>query len=194
MQSGKFTTLQKISKQKKAATPIETEVANAFLALESPETHDLKFLSAREFEVSPGKKAVIIVVPYVQRKAFHDQAKFIPELEKKLGGKHVVVIAKRRILPPQSRKSHVHRQKRPRSRTLTAVHDAILEDLVYPAEIIGKRLNVRVDGTRLLKVHLDNKERANFVLEHKLDTFASVYKRLTGKNVAFEFPQHKHTN
>jgi small subunit ribosomal protein S7e len=35
---------------------------------------------------------------------------------------------------------------------LTAVHDAILEDLVFPAEIIGKRINVRVDGTKLLKV------------------------------------------
>ena len=73
MEGGKFTTLQKIAKQKRAATQIETDVANAFLALETPETRDLKFLSAREFEVSQGKKAVIIVVPYVQRKAFHDQ-------------------------------------------------------------------------------------------------------------------------
>jgi hypothetical protein len=29
-------------------------------------------------------------------------------------------------------------QKRPHSRTVTAVHDAILEDLVYPVDIIGK--------------------------------------------------------
>ena len=38
------------------------------------------------------------------------------------------------------------------SRTLTAVHDAILEDLVYPAEIVGKRIRVKLDGSRLIKV------------------------------------------
>jgi len=38
------------------------------------------------------------------------------------------------------------------SRTLTAVHDAILEDLVFPSEIVGKRIRVKLDGSRLIKV------------------------------------------
>lgn len=42
--------------------------------------------------------------------------------------------------------------QRPRSRTLTAVHDAILEDLVYPAEIVGKRVRYRIDGSKIMKV------------------------------------------
>lgn len=42
--------------------------------------------------------------------------------------------------------------QRPRSRTLTAVHDAILEDLVYPAEIVGKRVKYRIDGSKIMKV------------------------------------------
>ena len=32
----------------------------------------------------------------------------------------------------------------PSSRTLTSVHSAILDDLVFPAEIVGKRMRVKV--------------------------------------------------
>jgi small subunit ribosomal protein S7e len=78
-------------------------------------------------------------------------------------------------------------KKRPRSRTLTAVHDAILEDLVFPSVIVGKRIRVKLDGSRLIKIHLDKAQQNN--VEHKVETFSGVYKKLTGKNVNFEFPE-----
>jgi len=53
------------------------------------------------------------------------------------------------------------------SRTLTAVHDAILEDLCYPSEIVGKRIRIKLDGTRLVKVHLDKAQQTN--VEHKVN-------------------------
>jgi len=80
-------------------------------------------------------------------------------------------------------------QKRPDSRTVKKVHEAILDDLVFPAEIIGKRTRVRLDGSKLLKVHLDNKEKTNLVHDLKLETFTHIYKKLTGREVVFEFPQ-----
>jgi len=40
---------------------------------------------------------------------------------------------------------------------------------------------------RLFKVHLDKNQQTN--IEHKLDTFSAVYKKLTGKEVTFEFPE-----
>merc|ERR1739838_771643 len=103
-------------------------------------------------------------------------------------GKQVVFIAQRRILPKPTRKANKLKQKRPRSRTLQAVHNNILDDLVYPAEIVGKRIRIRLDGSRLFKVHLDKTQQTN--IEHKTDTFASVYKKLTGKEVTFEFPEN----
>merc|ERR1712181_157973 len=85
------------------------------------------------------------------------------------------------------KKANKLKQKRPRSHTLMAVHTAILDDLVYPAEIVGKRIRIRLDGTRLFKVHLDKTQQTN--IEHKTETFSSVYKKLTGKEVNFEFPE-----
>ena len=78
--------------------------------------------------------------------------RLVRELEKKFSGKHVVFIAQRRILPKPTRKANKLKQKRPRSRTLMAVHNAILDDLVSPAEIVGKRIRIRLDGSRLFKV------------------------------------------
>ncbi|WAR24249.1 RS7-like protein [Mya arenaria] len=116
------------------------------------------------------------------------QTRLVRELEKKFSGKHVVFIAQRRILPKPTRKTkRKQKQKRPRSRTLTSVHESILDDLCFPSEIVGKRIRIKLDGSRLIKVHLEKTQQTN--IEHKLDTFTAVYKKLTGKDVNFEFPE-----
>merc|ERR1712150_326743 len=134
-----------------------------------------------------GRRAIVIFVPVPQLKAFQKiQPRLVRELEKKFSGKHVVFVANGRILKKPAKNNQVKRQKRPFSRTVTAVHTAILEDLTYPVEIVKKRTRVRSDTTKLLKVYLDPKEQQH--VETKVDTFAAVYKRLTGKEIAFEFP------
>lgn len=112
------------------------------------------------------------------------------ELEKKFSDRHVLFVAQRRILPRPKRSANsrtTQTQKRPRSRTLTAVHDAILTDLVYPVEIVGKRIRTKEDGSKTIKVILDEKERGG--VDHRLDAYGEVYRRLTGRAVVFEFPQ-----
>ncbi|KAH9991648.1 40S ribosomal protein S7 [Russula compacta] len=170
----------------------ETAVAQALLDLENSvpdlksELRPLQISAAREVDVRGGKKAIVVFVPVPQLKAFHKvQARLTRELEKKFSDRHVVFVAQRRILRKPTRSSRV-KQKRPRSRTLTNVHEKILEDLVFPTEIVGKRTRVNQDGSKLLKVFLDAKDSTS--LEYKLDSFSSVYRRLTGKDVVFEFP------
>uniref|UniRef100_A0A2K6SST3 40S ribosomal protein S7 n=1 Tax=Saimiri boliviensis boliviensis TaxID=39432 RepID=A0A2K6SST3_SAIBB len=153
----------------------ESGISQAVLELEM--NSDLKaqlrepnIMATKEIEVGGGWKAIINFVP------------------KKFSGKHVVFIAQRRILPKPTRKSRTkNKQKCPRSRTLTAVHNAILEDLVFPSEIVGKRIRVKLDGSQLIKVHLDKAQQNN--VEHKVETFSGVYKKLMGKDVNSEFPE-----
>ena len=103
-----------------------------------------------------------------------------------VSGKHVVIVAQRTILGKSYARSTKTKGPRPRSRTLTAVQDAILEDLVFPTEIVGKRTRCKLDGSKELKVLLDAKDIVN--TDTKLDTFSDVYKILTNKQVSFEFP------
>ena len=48
------------------------------------------------------------------------------------------------------------------------VHNNILEDLCFPAEIVGKRIRVKLDGSRLIKVHLDKNQQTT--VEHKVSS------------------------
>lgn len=170
------------SAKKTTQALFDLEATNAEL---KADLRDLYITGAKEIDVAGGgRRAVIVQVPYRLLKAFHKvQQRLVRELEKKFSGKDVVIVANRRILPPSS--SGVS-NARPRSRTLTAVHEAILGDLVFPTEIVGKRIRYRVDGSKVMKVFLDPKDRNT--TEYKVDTFAGVYKKLTGKDVAFEFP------
>jgi small subunit ribosomal protein S7e len=176
------------------ADAFEEQISQALLELElnsdlRAQLRELFISGAKEIDVGGGKKAIVIFVPVPHLKSFQKiQIRLVRELEKKFSGKYVVFLAKRRMLPKPTRKMRSKsKQKRPRSRTLTAVHEAILEDLVYPAEIVGKRIRVKLDGARLIKVHLDKSQQTN--IEHKVDTFGAVYKKLTGKHVTFEFPE-----
>ncbi|EMR10517.1 hypothetical protein PNEG_01227 [Pneumocystis murina B123] len=169
-------------------TDLERTVAQALFDLETVpdlkrELRPLQIVAAREVDVGRGKKAIIIFVSPSLLKLYHKiQPRLVRELEKKFSDRHVVFVGQRRIIPKPGRRSH-QKQKRPRSRTLTSVHEKILEDLVFPAEIVGKRIRVCMDGKRILKVFLDNKDVAS--IDYKLDSLQNIYNKLTSRQVVF---------
>merc|ERR1719337_239407 len=142
---------------------------------------------AKEVEVKQFK-AVIVYFPFrVWKNVKKIQARLLRELEKKFNKRKVVFVANRTIIDKNFGRRGM--KVRPRSRTLTNVHEAILEDIVGPTEIVGKRTRISVDGSKLLKVYLDPKEKEKGDIEGKLSTFSSVYKALTNKEASFMFPE-----
>merc|ERR1712126_266208 len=144
----------------------EQSISQALLDLEmnsdmKSQLRDLHVTAAKETDVGGGKKSVIVFVPVPQLKDYRKiQTRLVRELEKKFSGRHFVFVAQRRILPKPTKKSrNALKQKRPRNRTLTSVHSAILDDLVFPAEIVGKRMRVKLDGSRTTKVFLDKAQQ-----------------------------------
>lgn len=179
-------TRKKILKEKGAApTSLEEEVAKALFDIEvSPscdfkaELREIYISDATEIEVGKGGAAVIVHIPFRAWKfAKKIQARLIKELEKKFSRKHVILVANRTILDKDFRRKGM--KVRPRSRTLTAVHEAILEDVVGPTEIVGKRTRIGVDGSKTMKILLDPRDkdwRFGTLVEVKLKVKASSWK------------------
>merc|ERR1719188_2554037 len=132
---------KKIVKDKGATpTELEEEVAKALLDIEVSPSSDIKadlrdiYTSAAREVDAKTRTAVVVHFPFrVWAAVKKIQGRLIRELEKKFSKKHVVFVAQRTILDKNFRRRGL--KVRPRSRTLTAVHDAILEDIVGPTEI-----------------------------------------------------------
>mmetsp|Transcript_82502 Transcript_82502/g.238914 ORF Transcript_82502/g.238914 Transcript_82502/m.238914 type:complete len:187 (-) Transcript_82502:35-595(-) len=183
--------VQKIKKASGEPDEFEKSVANELLNLEMTSAElkaplrNIYITAAKEVDCG-SSKAIILYVPYKLLASVNKiQQKLVRELEKKFSGKHVLIIGQRTILGKSYNRNKKTSGPRPRSRTLTAVHEAILDDIVYPTEIVGKRTRVKTDGKRILKVYLDSKDQAN--VEGRVDTFAAVYGKLTNKQVSFYF-------
>merc|ERR1712154_98397 len=188
--------LQKKNNQR--ASDIENNVAQTLLEIQNgadaatkEQLMQLHVVAVKEIDVG-GRNALILMVPAPQVIGWQKiQVKIVRELEKKFSGKHVLVVGARKVMAQEARKAGAkcYKQKRPISRSVKVVHDSILEDVVYPAEICGKRIRHKVDDSTVIKAFPDRASQTN--IEHKTSTFSAVYKRLTGKNVVFEFPEYE---
>lgn len=99
---------------------------------------------------------------------------------------HVFLVAHRRIIRKERRGKALYKQKRPQSRTIAKVHEAYLEDVIWPQDVVGQKSVYDVGVSKpTIHVYLDPARRA--VTEHKMDAYRAVYENLTGKKVVFEY-------
>merc|ERR1711991_179691 len=84
------------------------------------------------------------------------------------------------------RPSNIYKlQEVQRSTTRTAVNEGILADLLYPADVVAKRWRFRVDGSKIMKVYLDSRDKKK--TEGRLTVAAAVYKQLTHRAISFGY-------
>lgn len=124
----------------------------------------------------------MVLVPFRQLRTYRKvHSRVVRELEKKFATQVLIVPSRKIQGVPSSMTT-----RRPRHRTLSAVHENWLEDVCFPAEITAKRTRVATNGGKSIKITLDPREKTN--VENRLDAFAAVYTHLTGKKVTYEFP------
>jgi small subunit ribosomal protein S7e len=108
--------------------------------------------------------------------------KLVTELEKKLKTT-VLLVASRNIQSRWIKKNKT--QKRPFSRTLTSVQEALLTELLLPGVIISDRVRVRLDGTSVRKLTVDKSEQ--HFLEERTEAIKNAYKKLTTRDIEIQF-------
>jgi len=179
---------------KSTPTPLESKICQLLVDLEAssrdlkPHLRDLGIVSARKINVTQTKKAIVIFVPKLQHQRWQKlQDRLVRELEKKFSDEDVLFIAQRKVMKLCQINPKIN-APRPRTQTISAVQNEILNDVVFPTKIVGKRTRFRVGGKRLLKVYLDPKDSKD--IESRIPTYEAVYRKLTKKNVKFLFPRY----
>ena len=97
----------------------------------------------------------------------------------------VIIIPSRKRVNGKEYRTFVSK-KVPRDRTLTAIFDAYLDDILYPATIIGKRIRYPVGKTtRKFKVLVDPLDKDT--IEYKIPAMTACYTALTNRKLEIEF-------
>lgn len=184
--------LNKIRKLKKLkASDVEDSVARDLYELQNHhkalQAHLPRFhINGVRLVESPQLKKTAMIIMYPLRYLMlvrKIQRTLTSELEKRHPNHVVVLVAQRKIT---KRPDSIYKlQKVQRSTTSTAVFENILNDLIFPCDVVARRWTFREDGSKIMKVFLDARERQK--IETRLPVLSYVYKLLTHRAVRFGF-------
>ena len=176
------------NKNRNQHTEVAKNLNSALQAITDPELktdlESIKIDNAAEIFTSDNKRCFLVQVGEDCIKTLH---KVHPELVKKLESKfsNPVVIGPNRKRINGNLFRRYRGTKVPRNQTLTNVYDTLLEDIVYPAVIVGKRVRYPKSKGRLFKVQLDTLDKE--AVEYKLNAIIASYKALTNRELQVEF-------
>jgi len=148
------------------------------------ELDPIKLEHANEVDMGEGQKCFLVQISTTNVAGFKKVHSLLTKkLEEHLSNPVVIIPAKKRVNGNEYR-TYVSK-KVPRDRTLTAVFDGYLDDILYPATIVGKRIRYPTGKTRTYKVLVDPLDKE--VVEYKLPAMVACYRALTNRKLEIEF-------
>jgi small subunit ribosomal protein S7e len=147
---------------------------------------NLKIENANEISVGTDKRCYLVQVNEASVKNLHNvHSNIVKKLEEHFSTPVVIVPYRKKINGKLFRRFSGN--KVPRNKTLSAVYDSYLEDLLYPATIVGKRVRYPNGKSRVYKVFVDSFDKDS--IEYKVNAIVACYKGLTNRDLVIEFPQ-----
>jgi small subunit ribosomal protein S7e len=147
----------------------------------------LKIEGANEITIADNKRCYLVQVNESSIKNLHNvHAEIVKKLENHFNVP-VLIVPFRKTINGNLYRKYIGKAT-PRNKTLTAVYDSLLEDLLYPATIVGKRIRFNKGKNKLFKVHVDPIDKES--VEYKANAITTTYKALTNRELVIEFPTH----
>ncbi len=144
----------------------------------------LKIENANEIAIGGDKRCYLVQVNESSVKNLHNvHSDIVQKLEEHFSTPVLIVPYRKKINGKLFRR--YRGTKVPRDKTLTAVYDSYLEDLLYPATIVGKRVRYPKEKSRVFKVFVDQLDKES--VEYKTQAIVSCYKGLTNRDLQVEF-------
>jgi small subunit ribosomal protein S7e len=170
--------LEQITKQVQLLAKSSSDNEKLFKNCRVVDAKEYKF----QTEDNKTTKALVIYVPEPYHKDNQSTLKKLINHLTEKRSQHTFVVAKRTIVHKRSD----YKQRIPHNRTLTSVYDSILDDLLNPGVIIGKRLRIRLNGSQLVKVHV-NEDSQKYLPAERVSLIENLYFALTNRKIAVEF-------
>lgn len=175
----------------KNRNPLNEVAKNLTTALQSIQDPDLKkdlesikIDNAADIHTSDNKRCFLVHVSEDSVTTLHKvHQELVKKLEFRFKNPVVIVPNRKRINGNLFRK--YRGTKVPRNQTLSHVYDALLQDILYPAIIVGKRVRFPKSKARVFKVQVDKLDKE--AVEYKLNAIIASYKALTNRELQVEF-------
>ncbi len=175
------------NKNKSQSGELTKQLTNALQSIQEPEIKKevdaIKIENVAERTTTDNKKYYLVQVTANEKDLHKAHGSIVKSFEKKLSSSVVIIPHRRRI------NGKLHRAYKgrlvPRHETLSHVYDSYLQDIVFPASVVGKRIRYPKSNARQYKVIVDKLDRDT--IEGKLGAITSAYKALTNRNLTVEF-------